>query len=261
MKYSIITICYNDCDGLRRTIDSVLNQTCKDFEFIVIDGGSTDGSADIIKAHAAQIDYWVSERDKGIYNAMNKGIRQAHGEYLSFMNSGDCFHNERVLEDLLPSLGPDIVMGCTQMGVAVLKPHTPVTLYSLCIHGVSHQATIYRRSLFEQEQYDENIRLSADWKFTIKHLIVNNCSYATTDVVVADFDTTGISYQNPERVHEERRAILRQLLPERMADDYVFLSSIRSPLLDLLPALSKRYRLHRFIVWLDRLIMRMGGIK
>lgn len=261
MKYSIITICYNDCEGLRQTIKSVLSQTCKDYEFIVIDGGSSDGSADVIKENASQIDYWVSERDKGIYNAMNKGIKQAHGEYLSFMNSGDCFHNEHVLEDLLPHLGADIVMGCTCMGESVLRPHTPVTLYSLCIHGVSHQATIYRRSLFETEQYDESIRLSADWKFTIKHLILNNCSYSTTDVIVADFDTTGISYQNPELVHEERRTILRQLLPERIFDDYAFMSNIRSPLLEFLPELSKRYRLHRFIVWLDKLIMRIGGIK
>lgn len=88
MKYSIITINYNNADGLRRTIESVVNQTYKDIEYIIIDGGSTDGSVDVIKEYGSQIDYWVSEPDKGIYNAMNKGILQAHGEYLNFMNSG-----------------------------------------------------------------------------------------------------------------------------------------------------------------------------
>ena len=97
MKYSIITINYNNRDGLEKTIQSVINQTCQDFEFIIIDGGSTDGSVDIIKKYNDRINYWVSEPDKGIYNAMNKGILQAHGEYLNFMNSGDCFFDNEVL--------------------------------------------------------------------------------------------------------------------------------------------------------------------
>ena len=85
MRYSIITINYNDKEGLNRTIKSVINQTSKDFEYIVIDGGSTDGSVDIIKQNADHINYWVSEKDKGVYNAMNKGIAQAKGDYLVFI--------------------------------------------------------------------------------------------------------------------------------------------------------------------------------
>ena len=84
MKYSIITINYNNCDGLRKTIESVISQSYKDYEFIIIDGGSTDGSRDVIEQHSRSIDYWVSEPDKGVYNAMNKGIRQAKGDYLNF---------------------------------------------------------------------------------------------------------------------------------------------------------------------------------
>ena len=90
-KISIITINYNNCEGLRRTIESVVNQTCRDFEYIIIDGGSTDGSVDVIKRYADNIDYWVSEPDKGIYNAMNKGIRMATGDYVQILNSGDMF--------------------------------------------------------------------------------------------------------------------------------------------------------------------------
>ena len=97
MKYSIITVNFNNKEGLRKTIESVIHQTFHDFEFIVIDGGSTDGSADVLKEYHTQIDYWVSEPDGGIYQGMNKGIKKATGDYLNFMNSGDCFFAVDVL--------------------------------------------------------------------------------------------------------------------------------------------------------------------
>ena len=130
MKYSIITVNYNNKDGLRKTIESVIHQTFRDFEFIVIDGGSTDGSAEVLKEYDAQIDYWVSEPDNGVYYAMNKGTRQAHGDYLNFMNSGDCLYDEKVLEHLsAKGLSADIIVGrdyhfneTTQQGFATLLP-------------------------------------------------------------------------------------------------------------------------------------------
>src|SRR5688572_27521016 len=97
-KISIITINYNNLDGLKRTVDSVVNQTWQEFEYIVIDGGSTDGSGAYIESKSKHFHYWVSEPDKGIYNAMNKGIVKATGEYLLFLNSGDHFFNDTVLE-------------------------------------------------------------------------------------------------------------------------------------------------------------------
>ena len=112
MKLSVITINFNNRDGLRKTIESVVNQTFKDFEYIIIDGGSTDGSVDVIKEYADRIDYWVSEPDKGIYNAMNKGIDVAKGEYCIFMNSGDCFYVNDVYENVFRELdGVDIIIG------------------------------------------------------------------------------------------------------------------------------------------------------
>ena len=97
MKFSVITINYNHKDGLRSTIESVVRLRHIDYEFIIIDGGSTDGSVDIIKQYAANITYWVSEKDKGVYHAMNKGVAMSKGEYLIFMNSGDCFHSPDAL--------------------------------------------------------------------------------------------------------------------------------------------------------------------
>ena len=110
MKYSIITVNYNDAQGLKDTINSVISQTCHDYEFIIIDGGSTDNSKSIIEENQSQIDFWVSEHDNGIFNAMNKGIIASKGDYLIFMNSGDCFYNEKVLEDSLQYLESDFVL-------------------------------------------------------------------------------------------------------------------------------------------------------
>ena len=112
MKFSIITINYNNKEGLEKTIQSVLGQTFHDYQFIIIDGGSTDGSLDIIKQNADHIDYWVSEPDGGRYPAMNKGIKQAKGDFLNFMNSGDTFHSPTVLEDIAKmNLTEDIITG------------------------------------------------------------------------------------------------------------------------------------------------------
>ena len=100
MRLSIITVNYNNKDGLQKTIDSVISQTFKDFEWIVIDGGSTDGSRELIEKNKNYFSFWCSEHDKGVYNAMNKGIVHAKGEYLNFMNSGDCFVSNKVLEKI-----------------------------------------------------------------------------------------------------------------------------------------------------------------
>ena len=112
MKLSIITVNLNNCDGLQKTIDSVVSQTFKDFEWIVIDGGSTDGSKELIEQYADHFTYWVSEPDKGIYNAMNKGIRVAKGDYLQFLNSGDYLYDRTTLEKcLLPQNNADVIYG------------------------------------------------------------------------------------------------------------------------------------------------------
>ena len=99
MKLSIITINYNNARGLERTIKSVICQTFTNYEYIIVDGGSTDGSLEVINKYADHISKWVSEPDEGIYNAMNKGTRMASGEYFNYMNSGDCFCDAHVLED------------------------------------------------------------------------------------------------------------------------------------------------------------------
>src|SRR5690242_21925905 len=99
LKLSIITVNFNNAAGLQRTMDSAFHQTFTDYEYVIIDGGSTDGSKDLIKNHANKLVYWVSEKDNGVYQAMNKGIVRAKGDYLLFLNSGDYLLHERILDE------------------------------------------------------------------------------------------------------------------------------------------------------------------
>ena len=108
MKLSIITINYNNRDGLQKTIDSVVSQTYKNFEWIIIDGGSTDGSKELIEQYQDHCAYWCSEPDKGIYNAMNKGIEKAIGDYSLFLNSGDRLHDDTVIDKIVSFLGKTV---------------------------------------------------------------------------------------------------------------------------------------------------------
>lgn len=258
MKYSIITVNLNNKVGLRRTIESVVAQKCQDFEYIIIDGGSTDGSVEVIKEYTGKIDYWVSEKDKGIYNAMNKGILVAHGEYLNFMNSGDTFHTLTILGDLLQYLTVDILLGkaYTIQSGRLIAPHSNLTLYNLCIYGFNHQATFYKADLFNNKKYDETLCLLSDWKFTMENIIFNQCSYCCIDQVVVDYDLSGLSSLNRDIAKEEQRKILFSLLPPGIYKDYLFFSQIRTPLLNDLPFLADKYRLHIFIVSVFRLIVR-----
>ena len=255
MKYSIITINYNNREGLRKTIESVVNQTCTDFEYIVIDGGSTDGSVDVIKQYAARIDFWVSEPDKGIYNAMNKGISHAHGEYLNFMNSGDCFHDANVLKELLPWLTAEVIFGRAYIPQIndYWKPYNKITLFS-CFVGLCHQAILYHNDLFKNEVYDEHFRYVADWKFTTKKIVKEHCSYNCVDIVVADYDLSGVSSANEVQVKQERTEVLYSLFPSGVADDYMFFAQLRTPLLEEIPLWVKHPALHKVIVRMVHLL-------
>lgn len=150
MKLSIITVNRNNTEGLRKTIESVVSQTYTDFEYIIIDGASTDGSVDIIKEYADRITYWVSEPDNGIYNAMNKGILKAKGEYLQFLNSGDWLTNNDVLkyvfdlrrdEDVL--YGDEFLFYNINKIVRKAYPQK-LTFYDLFVGSISHEGSFYK---------------------------------------------------------------------------------------------------------------------
>lgn len=246
MKYSIITINYNNCDGLRRTIESVVNQTCQDFEYIVIDGGSTDGSVEVIKEYADRIDYWVSEPDKGIYNAMNKGILQAHGEYLNFMNSGDCFYDTEVLMKIIEENGDFIAGSYVRKDLNCLIPceNKDVSFYNFCNPSFNHQAMFIKKHIFSKRLYDENLNIVSDWKLIMECLLNDNVQFRYINETIAIYDNAGIS-SNVELTRKERIKVLYEILPSFVAKDYEILMSISPNIYKQVQQLSLGYRISK----------------
>lgn len=207
MKLSVITINLNNADGLRRTMESVLAQTCKEFEYIVVDGASTDGSAQVMEALASEIRACgvsvdaVSEPDSGLYNAMNKGVRKAKGEYTLMLNSGDWFVDAHVVEKVLPLLdGTDIVQGNVIRlwdGKEVLDRgygRSEIDFVDVQKGHFLHQASFVRRDLFDKVGlFDESYRIHADTVFYIKSLGYQDATFKYVDCTVAYFEGDGRS--------------------------------------------------------------------
>jgi glycosyltransferase involved in cell wall biosynthesis len=227
MKLSIITINYNNAIGLRKTIESVVSQTSNDFEYIVIDGGSTDGSVYAIKEYDDKITYWISEPDNGIYHAMNKGIRVATGEYCHFLNSGDRLVDNEVVDKMLKSIPDcDIFLGNVidlnpEGKVYYNKSKTKVSFYTFYQSTLFHASAYIRRSLFNQYGlYDETLKIVSDWKWYLVVAGLHKANIQFADINVCYFDSTGISSTNKELDIIERRKVLEELVPAPILFDY-----------------------------------------
>ena len=227
-KLSIITVNLNNAVGLEKTIKSVINQTYKDFEFIIIDGGSTDGSSDLIKNYEKEINYWISEKDDGIYAAMNEGIKQANGEYCLFLNSGDYLFDKYVFTNVF-LLNPckDIVYGnmiidsgdTQQMG---LSPER-ITLNHLLKDTLWHPVSFIKRQLFDKVgYYDTSYLISGDYDFFLKAFIKYNCSQQHINIVISVFNLQGISSKHDfaDLVRNERNLTQINNLDSKVIDLY-----------------------------------------
>ena len=224
MKISVITINRNNAEGLRKTIDSVAGQTQRPFEFIVVDGASSDDSVETIRSYADAIDIWTSEPDSGIYNAMNKGVRQAHGEWCLFLNSGDVFSSPDVLKHLEQSSATaDIICGNAMILEDPPRRKTPpaeITLDFLFNGTLCHQSALIRRALLLKHPYDEALKIVSDRKFFLQALIFDNCSYETIGIDIADYDIGGYSAMHRLASEQEYARVLEELLPLRIRQDY-----------------------------------------
>ncbi len=213
MKLSIITINYNNLAGLKLTMQSVFEQTTHEFEYIVIDGGSKDGSKEFIETNSSHLTYWVSEPDGGIFAAMNKGVQAAQGAYCLFLNSGDKLHAANVVEKVLPLLdGEDFYNGHTLfMHKKPIMRYAPTHLtanYLLTI-PLCHQSTFIRTELLRNRPYNEELVIS-DWEQMVYEILICQRSYAPIDLVISDYDVTGYSAQDatlPRRKEEARKAV------------------------------------------------------
>lgn len=215
MTLSIITINYNNCEGLKRTIQSVLAQTWHDFEWIVIDGGSTDGSKELITNlndnPNANLSYWCSEPDKGIYNAMNKGIAHATGEYLNFMNSGDFYYEEKTLARVFEKANDaDVLYGDWEKvydnhSEIVRKPMKEL-LRTFWRQNVCQQAIFYRKSCLLEKGYDDSFRIFGDWARNIQ-LSLSGVKFVHLPITICKCDMNGISHQESETYKIERNRV------------------------------------------------------
>ena len=221
-QLSIITINYNNLEGLKKTVASIIHQTWKEFEYIVIDGGSIDGSAAYIESQSDKIDYWVSEPDNGIYNAMNKGIAKATGEYLLFLNSGDDLTDLKALEENYTHLQEkDIIyfnINVVGDNTFFIKRCPEILIFSFLYRDtLPHQSTFIRKTLFEDiGYYDEKLKISSDWKFFILALMNLGATYKHVDAVFSNYYLDGIS--SKEDFSIERREVLESIFGGYISD-------------------------------------------
>lgn len=235
-KISIITINYNDKVGLEKTIHSVIAQTWNDFEFLVIDGNSTDGGKEVMARYADKIDFALSEPDTGVYNAMNKGIHAATGEFVIFMNSGDEFYNNDVLKEAVALMTGDY--GIFYGDIIVKKPHSErrknypdqLTFAYFYTNALCHQAAFIKRQLFHDHFfYNEDYKIYSDGEFFLYTICKMDVPYKHIDLVIAIYDFTGISSTPKyEKLHEdERMKSIHKFFPQ-FAKDYEVLSKLNS---------------------------------
>ncbi|MED7789177.1 glycosyltransferase family 2 protein [Francisella sp. 19X1-34] len=207
---SVITVVYNAKELLEETILSVLNQSYKNVEYIIIDGGSTDGTLDIIKKYQDHISQYISEPDKGIYDAMNKGISLAKGQWLNFMNAGDCFYSNDVIERVFDQEVPQdigVVYGNTDIGHKILKYKPDLNLKDMALGMMlCHQSTFYK--LNDSIKYNLKYNICADQDFTMQYFKLGKKS-KYLDIVISKYDLDGISSQNLNKILKEKFQINR----------------------------------------------------
>lgn len=223
MKLSIITICLNNLPGVKITAESIRRQSWKDFEWIVIDRGSTDGTCNYINNMKIKPDCWVSEKDNGIYDAMNKGLARANGLYTLFLNGGDCLYNDHILEDIfsIPS-DADVVYGDLAF-VANGKeeiyhyPEEP-TIYFFLQRSLGQPATIFKTDTIKAVGgYDTKLEICSDWKLFVQYFI-NGKTFEHRPTCVAKFNTDGICSNNDTLTIRERDTVLKELMTKQIRE-------------------------------------------
>lgn len=215
LKLSIITVNYNNARGLEQTLQSVLSQDKLAFEHIVIDGGSTDDSIAVLEKYSTGITF-KSEADSGVYEAMNKGISMAQGEYLLFLNSGDVFYNEKVLARVVPMLDSEIAI---YYGDLVFKSETQefikqypdkIAFSFFLKDSLPHPSSFIKKDLFYTLFfYNEKFKIISDWEFFIRVICKENVSYKHLNETISIFEMDGMSNDpaNQELISQEKEQV------------------------------------------------------
>lgn len=292
MKLSIVTINYNNAKGLERTLNSVLTQSYRDIEHIIIDGGSTDESVEVIKEYASKVEsqesrvksvIWSSEKDNGIYNAMNKGIRKATGEYIQILNSGDMLAAPDVTERMVAALEnglkdyrdnevsknkdfPAIFYGNmlkSYDGKTIINRdtcgsgmYTPESFLYFYKGTLNHDCAYIRRDLFQKYGlYNENMKICSDWEWYVRAIVLGREKTVYTNIDVTIFDMNGVSEsggKNAELIKQERRQYLEKILPSAVLRDYDMYSFPITQYQRL-----KKYHLWGIVYFMERVLFKL----
>lgn len=225
---SIVTVCYNSAKTIRRSIESVISQPYDAIEYIIIDGGSTDGTLDIIRDYEDKIAYWCSETDNGIYDAMNKGIKKSTGDIIAFINSDDWYVSDvfKVVADYFEQTQADVLYGDFRK-VWTEKRTERFKLDNLCLDDLyyrflfCHQAMFFKRKLFDSiGLYNTNYKISADYEWVLRAYI-NNTRYVYLPKEICYFSYGGLSSLSRKLCAEEGRNIKLSLLPKELEEKYI----------------------------------------
>lgn len=226
MKLTIITINFNHKEGLQRTIDSIVNQTFTDYEWIVIDGGSTDGSKELLEQYQFHFSWWCSEPDKGVYNAMNKGIAHATGEYINFMNSGDVFATSTILEEIFNKLHEaDVLFGRMVVGTIngeeywanMMKPR--LRWFDFYSATLNHQSTFTKREIFvKYGSFDESYRVYGDWRYFAQIIGVEKATSEYIPKIISIYEGGGLSATQEKACTIELARLRQEVYPTVNSD-------------------------------------------
>lgn len=213
-KISIVTVSYNAVDTIEQTISSVVNQTYEDIEYIIIDGGSTDGTVDIIRKYEDRIAYWVSEPDKGIYDAMNKGIDVATGDYIYFLGADDRLIDSKIISTVIDDITPEIDMFSAPVIMVDYENNLQCIFNNIDNPTMPHQGFLVKCDIAEKYKFDLTYRCAADREFILK-CVRNNLHMKKVNYPLAYYAVGGFSTNNPVAYQEWSRLCREYCLDDK----------------------------------------------
>lgn len=230
-KYSIIVVTYNNATGLSETLQSIRALDYTDREVIVIDGASKDNTQEILSANKDIITVSVSEPDTGIYNAMNKGIKYVTGDFVVFMNAGDCFAHCGVLS-LVNSFDGDILLGGETYGGQVRMVKNHMSLYDILSIGINHQAVYYRKEIIQKYGFDESYDLIADFKSVVEPIAKNKATISCIPEILAACEGSGVSKKRWRDTLIEKQRMISEVVEPFYREDYQRFARINNDMID-----------------------------
>ncbi len=256
-KVFVVTVVFNDVKNLERTILSVLNQTYKNIEYIIIDGGSTDGTVEVIKKYADRLQYWVSESDKGMFDAMNKGVARSTGGWVNILNSGDYFISDTIFQEIFSEAHPDSdilygsFVGNFSDRPVVCKPLDDVTVEAYKGMQACHSTLFVKTKIARKIPYDLKYRHSADGEFEL-HCIAAGYRFKNLGKIIFQVGTLGNSFNNWLHCRLENWQICRHYFPGIKTDWFHFRKLARESTFRFFKAVTSIFGLYQLARYIYR---------